>query len=176
MWPWSEPERGCEDFFGNPGIEILFLHWLSKRCKVWSCCRTVFSWKRAPGQKPHGYWELIKDNVSGIRGETNWKRLKSEVGMGGGGEWWSETRFREVWLLQETESWGGFGRQGQEHFAFVFSQQRGTPAHVMFTGDSAKGKSRWFGRRVDNWWCPIACVKGWLWSTEGNDQCPVWGF
>lgn len=24
---------------------------------------------------------------------------------------------------------------------------------------------------VDNWWCQIACVKGWTWSAEENDQC-----
>lgn len=27
--------------------------------------------------------------------------------MGQGGEWSSETRFRDVWLLQETENLGG---------------------------------------------------------------------
>lgn len=87
--------------------------------------------------------------------------------MGGGGEWPNETMFREVWLFRK-ESWGiCFGRQGQEHFSFVFSQQRCATVCVMFTRDSVKGR-----RGVDNWRCPIACVEGCLQSTEDNDQCP----
>lgn len=61
--------------------------------------------------------------------------------MGQGGEWSSETRFGEMWPLQETESLGG-GFEDQEHFAMVFPQQTGAITCVMFMGESAKGKNR----------------------------------
>lgn len=131
--------------------------------------------KRETEKKPNWYWDLSKDSFSGMRGGRQigrgWRVRRDWAGQGSDQ---AKPTFREAWLLQGVESWVLALEDEAKAVLHLFFPQGDALACVTFMGDSMKGDNRWLKKRVNNWWCHTACVQGWPWSAEEDDQSPLW--